>query len=72
MPRLGPIKRRDLVRYLRKLGFGGPHAGGGHQYMAKGKLKLRIPNPHQGDIGRDLLDEILQEGGISKDDWQNL
>ena len=38
--------------------------------MTKGTLKLRIPNPHQGDIGRDLLARILREAGISRDDWE--
>jgi hypothetical protein len=50
MPPLGPIKRRDLIRYLRKLGFEGPYAGGKHQYMVRGEVKLALPNPHQGDI----------------------
>ncbi len=40
--------------------------------MVKGPLKLVIPNPHQGDIGVVLLDRILKQAGISRDDWQNL
>jgi len=36
MPRLGPIKRRDLIRYLRQLGFEGPFSGGRHEFMAPG------------------------------------
>ena len=27
MPEFGPIGRRDLIRYLRKLGFEGPYSG---------------------------------------------
>jgi len=54
MPPVGPIKRADLIRYLRKLGFEGPYGGGKHQYMVRGELKLALPNPHQGDIGRDF------------------
>ena len=46
MPRLGPIKRKDLVEYLRQLGFEGPFSGGKHQLMQKGNVTLRIPNPH--------------------------
>lgn len=46
MPTLGPIKRRDLVANLQKLGFTGPYAGGKDEFMKRGSLKLPIPNPH--------------------------
>lgn len=48
MPKLGPVKRRDLIYYLRQLGFSGPYAGGNHEFMKRQSLKLPIPNPHQG------------------------
>ncbi len=35
MPPFGPIKRRDLIRYLRELGFSGPTSRGKHQHMKK-------------------------------------
>ena len=72
MPRFGSISRKELIRYLRQLGFDGPYSGGKHQYMSKGNLMLRIPNPHQGDIGRELLIRILRQAGISKDEWEQL
>ena len=72
MPPFGPISRKDLVRYLRVMGFDGPHAGGQHQYMVKGRLKLRIPNPHEGDIAADLLARILRQAGISRTEWERL
>jgi predicted RNA binding protein YcfA (HicA-like mRNA interferase family) len=50
MPSLGPIKRRDLIRSMRELGFEGPFSGGNHEYMEKGKRRVPIPNPHQGDL----------------------
>ena len=55
MPHLGPIKRKDLIYYLRQLGFEGPYPGGNHQYMVKReeKVTLTIPNPHQRVSGRD-------------------
>ena len=70
MPPFGPIKRRDLIRALRRLGFEGPYAGGNHQFMVKDALKLYIPNPHGGDISRPLLAKILKQAGISKDEWE--
>ena len=72
MPPLGPIKRKDLIHYLRELGFDGPYAGGKHQYMLKGEIKLTVPNPHQSDISRDLLVRILRQGGIDRSEWEKL
>ena len=65
MPRFGPIKRRELVQCLRQLGFLGPFVGGKHQFMVKDGLRVRIPNPHREDIGKNLLGEILREAGIA-------
>jgi len=72
MPRLGPIKRKDLVRHLRRLGFDGPFSGARHQFMVNGDITIRIPNPHQGDIGKELLSRILRQAGIGRDDWEKL
>jgi predicted RNA binding protein YcfA (HicA-like mRNA interferase family) len=72
MPRLGPIKRRDLIHYLRRLGFEGPFAGRKHQFMAKDDVTVRLPNPHRGDIGRELLVRILRQAHIEQEDWEQL
>ena len=72
MPQLKAIKRNDLIRYLKQLGFNGPYAGGKHQFMIKENLRLTLPNPHQSDIGINLLHKILKQAGISKTDWENL
>jgi len=72
MPRFGPIKRKDLIGYLRQLGFEGPYAGAKHQIMIRGNITLRLPNPHQSDIGRELLSRILRQAGIEKDEWEDL
>jgi len=72
MPSFGPIKRKDLIHYLRELGFEGPYVGGKHQYMVRGESRLAIPNPHQGDISRDLLARILRQAEIDRDAWERL
>jgi len=65
-----PISRKKLIRKFRNLGFFGPYTGGRHQFMIKGKLKIRVPNPHRsGDITDSLLNEILRQVGISKEEW---
>ncbi len=72
MPRFGSIKRTDFIRLLRQLGFEGPYAGGKHPLMIKGTLTIRIPNPHRGDIGVELLTRILRQAHITKEEWEQL
>ena len=72
MPRLAPVRRDELIKYLRALGFEGPYSGRRHQFMIKGEVRLRIPNPHQTDIGRELLSRILRQGKIGRDTWEKL
>ena len=71
MPPFGPVRRAELVRVLRSLGFEGPYSGGKHQFMVRGSTTLRIPNTHEGDIGRELLARILRQGGIGRGEWEN-
>lgn len=66
------VKREHLIRYLKQLGFTGPYSGGKHQIMVKDNITLRVPNPHQGDIGRELLARILRQAEISREDWERL
>lgn len=67
--RLTPVDRTELIKRLRRLGWEGPRSGGVHSFMVKGRHKIRIPNPHQGDIGLDILTTILRQAGISRDEW---
>lgn len=72
MPPFGPVKRKDLIRAFRALGFEGPYSGGRHQFMARGELTIRVPNPHEGDIGRELLIRILRQAGVSREEWEQV
>lgn len=72
MPPFGPVKRKSLIRFLKKMGFQGPYSGGRHMFMVRDEVTVRIPNPHQGDIGKDLLARILRQAGIGKEEWENL
>jgi hypothetical protein len=38
--------------------------------MLKGELTLTLPNPHQGDVGRELLARILRQAGLSRRAWE--
>lgn len=72
MPRFGPIKRPDLIHYLKMFEFEGPYSGGKHQFMICKDRTLRIPNPHEGDIGKELLSRILKQAGIEQSVWEKL
>lgn len=72
MPKIGPIKRNDLVKFLRKANFDGPYSGGKHQFMIRGNVRLTIPNPHKSDISVALLIKILKQAQISKEEWEEL
>jgi predicted RNase H-like HicB family nuclease len=42
VPRFGPIRRSELIRHFRRLGFDGPYSGRKHQFMAKGEATVRL------------------------------
>ena len=69
MPKLTAISWLNLVQRLRELGFDGPYAGGKHPQMRRGNLTIIIPNPHQGEIGAGLLKRILNQAGITREEW---
>lgn len=39
MPPFGPVKRKDLIKALKRAGFGGPYIGGKHEFLVKGELR---------------------------------
>ena len=70
MPAFGPINRRKLIQSLRKLGFEGPYSGGRHQFLVRDDVRIRVPNPHRGDIGVELLGRILRQAGVTREEWE--
>jgi len=67
--KIRPVSWAELVRTLRKMDFDGPFQGGKHPYMIRGDLVLTLPNPHRTEIGVDLLQRILRQAGISREEW---
>ena len=67
--RLVPVSRNELIKRFGKLGWEGPRSGKRHDFMQQANKKIRIPNPHRGDIGVDLLANMLRQAGISRDEW---
>ncbi|MBL8090825.1 MAG: type II toxin-antitoxin system HicA family toxin [Anaerolineales bacterium] len=72
MPTFGPVKRKDLITVLKRAGFEGPFAGGKHEFLVKGNLRLTLPNPHQGEISKDLLARIIKQAGLTRTEWEKL
>ena len=72
MPPFKPVKRNELIKALRRAGFEGPYAGGRHEFLVKGQLRLVLPNPHQGEISKDLLARILRQANLTREEWEKL
>ena len=72
MPSFAPIKRKDFIKAVKRLGFEGPFVGGKHEFLVKGELRLILPNPHQSEISKDLLARILHQAHISREEWEKL
>lgn len=66
------ISLKKLIVKFRQFGFDGPYSGGRHLFMARGSLKIHIPNLHKGDISKHLVSEILRQAGISAKDWNEI
>lgn len=74
MPRLTPLKAREVIEKLRALGFNGPFAGGRHSRMVHPETGKIIPIPMHGskDVSVGLIRAIIREVGITPDDWLKL
>ena len=67
--KLRPIKYRELIGRLKRFGLEGPFTGGKHPYFLFGGLRVTIPNPHRGEVGRDIIKSILNRLGIVLEDF---
>lgn len=38
--------------------------------MTKGSVRLLLPNPHRADISDALLQRVLRQADITRDEWQ--
>lgn len=74
MPMLKPLKADEVIRKLKALGFSGPFPGGKHVRMVNIEKNIIIPIPvHKGkDISVGLIREIINEIGISREEWLKL
>jgi hypothetical protein len=40
--------------------------------MVRNDVTVRIPNPHRGDIGVELLTRLLRQAGVRRDEWEQV
>lgn len=75
MPKLGPVKHKQLIKCLRQLGFDGPYGRGRpHSIMIRGDRTLTIPNKHGSGVINDvsLIKKILGQAGVTVEEWEKL
>jgi len=74
MSRLTPLKPKEVVRKLRRLGYVGPISGGKHVRMVHFETGQIIPIPVHGnkDVSVGLIREILKQAGVSREEWIKL
>ena len=60
-----------MIKRFRDLGFTGPHSGGKHPFMMRGTHTVAIPNPHpkNKEIPNWFLKDILEQAGVSEQEW---
>ena len=69
MPRLPRVRGRELIRALRRLGFGVLRIKGSHHFMRHADGRSTVVPVHAGDvIGPGLLSKILSDAEVIVED----
>lgn len=73
MPKLSPIRGKELISILEKQGFKKVHQKGSHVRLEHSDgMKTTVPL-HAGEkVGVGLLRKILRDTNISRDDFEKL
>jgi len=72
MSKLKPLKVDEVIRKLRKLGFIGPIPGRKHMRIPETGKIIPIPIHKRKDVSVGLIREIINEVGISREEWLRL
>ena len=74
MPRLTPLRSREVIGKLHSLGYDGPYAGGRHSHMVHPQTGKVIPVPIHGgkDVSVGVIRAIIRELGITPEEWLDL
>lgn len=70
MPPKLPLKSRDIIRRLERLGFVLDRVSGSHQVYWNASTRRRAVVPkHGGDLPKGTVKALLREAGISLEDF---
>jgi predicted RNA binding protein YcfA (HicA-like mRNA interferase family) len=70
MPRLPPVKPRQVLRALEKVGFEIDHQTGSHVVLWRDSDGMRVVVPwHSRDLGRGLTLRIIKTAGLTRDEF---
>ena len=73
MPKLSPIRARDLIKVLEKKGFFAVRQEGSHLRLSSNDNKKVTVPVHSGEkVGRGLLRKILKDANISWEEFEKL
>lgn len=73
MTRLPMLNARKIIAALKKAGFEETHQNGSHLYFHHFAKDLETCVPmHGGDVGRRLVRAILQQAGLSEEEFRAL
>ena len=73
MARLPNVSAKDLIRALEKAGFLRSRQKGSHVSLRHpGTKRTTVVPMHTGDLKRSLLKKIIQDAGLTEDDFRDL
>lgn len=71
MSRLPNLNAKKIIRALKCAGFEENGQEGSHRYFWNPVTKLQTGVPmHGGDVKRNLMKEIIQQAGLSEDEFR--
>lgn len=72
MPKLIPIKPKDLVKILKKLGFSQRDAEGSHVFFRHPDGRTTVVPIHNRELSKGLLRKILTDTQLSVEEYEKL
>jgi len=73
MTKLSPLKSREVISKLKKIGYIVDHVSGSHYIMYGPKIRSRIPVPHHTkDIKTGTLRSIINQTGLSVEKFMKI
>ena len=69
MAKLPVVTNNMMIKYLINKGFK-PRQGGRHVTFRKGNIRTQVPRHGNKELGKGLLKEILNQAGISIEEFR--